>query len=58
MSKSNLPKQVQEVKDILDRDPSDPRFGVAQKLINETPKHISMWKWEHYQFVKKSSRLK
>ena len=44
MSKSKLPEQVQEVKAILARNPSDPRFEVAQKLINETCDHISMWK--------------
>lgn len=44
MSKSKLPEQVHEVKAILARDPSDPHFEIAQKLINETPDHISMWK--------------
>jgi hypothetical protein len=44
MSKSKLPEHVQEVKAILARDPSDPKFEVAQKLINETLDHISMWK--------------
>jgi hypothetical protein len=44
MSKSKLPKQVQQVKDILAQDPSDPRFEVAQKLIDESPENILMWK--------------
>ncbi len=44
MSKSKLPERVQRVKSALARDPSDPRFEIAQKLIDETPDHISMWK--------------
>jgi len=44
MSKSKHPKQVQQVKDILAQDPSDPRFEIAQKLIDENPENISMWK--------------
>lgn len=43
MSKSKLPERVQRVKSALARDPSDPRFEIAQKLIDETPDHISMW---------------
>jgi len=44
MSKSKLPEQVQEMKDNLARDPSHPRFEIAQKLINENPDNILMWK--------------
>ena len=44
MSKSKLPKHVEEVKAFLDQDPSYPNFEVAQKLMSETPDHISMWK--------------
>ena len=44
MSKSKLPEQVQEVKAILDRNPSHPRFEIAQKLINESPENLLMWK--------------
>lgn len=44
MSKFKLPKQVQEIKAILARNPSDPHFEIAQKLISETDEKISMWK--------------
>jgi hypothetical protein len=44
MSNSKLPEQVQKVKCVLARNPSNPHFEVAQKLINDTPDHILMWK--------------
>lgn len=44
MSTSKLPEQVREVQAILDRDPADERCELAQKLMDETPEHISMWK--------------
>ena len=44
MSKSKLPEQVQKMKENLARDPSHPHFEIAQKLINEKPDNILMWK--------------
>jgi hypothetical protein len=44
VAKSNLPKDVQKVKSILAQHPDDELFEVAQKLMDETPERISMWK--------------
>ena len=44
MSMSKLPEQVREMRDKLARYPSHPRFKIAQKLINENPENILMWK--------------
>lgn len=44
MTKAKLPVQVLAIKYILDQNPSDSRFEIAQKLIGETHEHISMWK--------------